>query len=243
MANYWEHQHYTQPTATQLRSKSAESVKKARKKGTVMEPVVIQGRAITKEWWGTAWCRNLEQYADYSNRLDRGKSYVRSGAVIDLKIQKGKILARVQGRRKTPYKVEIHISPLSEERCQELIEQCGQKVQNLEQLMQGNVPEDMKEILQGENGLFPTPKEISFQCSCPDWALMCKHVAATLYGVGARLDQQPMLFFELRGIDPSRFVSVTLNSKVEEMLANENKPSKRIMEDADVLQLFGIQPD
>lgn len=240
MSKYWNNEIYSQPTNSKLRENSEASREKARNKGTCLEPVVIQGKTIAKSWWGKAWCRNLEQYADYESRLDRGKRYVRAGTVLDLKIQKGKILAKVQGSRKTPYNVEILISPLSEEKCQAVIQKCGQRVQNLEALMAGNFPETLKDLFQSRDGLFPTPQEISFRCSCPDWALMCKHVAAALYGVGARLDEQPALFFELRGIDMDRFIDVALANKVEAMLANAQKPSGRILEGTDLEALFGV---
>lgn len=240
MSRYWDTGFYSQPTAGELRKKSEASRKKEAKKGNVLEPVIVQGRTIVKNWWGKAWCNNLEQYADFESRLDRGKRYVRTGAVLDLKIQKGKILARVQGTRKTPYKVEIRISPLSEEKCQSIVKKCGKKLENIEALMAGNFPEEMQELFQGKDGLFPAPKEISFSCSCPDWALMCKHVAAALYGVGVRLDEQPLLFFELRGIDAGRFIDVTLANRVEQMLANADCKSPRIMDDADVMELFGV---
>lgn len=240
MSKYWDTPYYEQPNTKELKRNAEESKKKEKKKGNVLEPVVVQGRNIVKNWWGKAWCNNLEQYADYESRLDRGKRYVRTGAVIDLKIQRGKILARVQGSRKVPYKVEIRISPLSEEKCQNIIRQCGRKIENMEELLNGNFPEEMQELFQGKGGLFPTPSEISFNCSCPDWALMCKHVAATLYGVGARLDVNPLLFFELRGIDIGHFIDVTIANRVESMLANEGKPSSRIMEDEDLTALFGV---
>ena len=240
MSKYWEDGYYSQPTASELKRKSDESRKSAEKKGRVLEPVVIQGRTIAKSWWGRAWCANLERYADYESRLDRGKRYVRTGAVIDLKIEKSKILARVQGSRKTPYKVEIRISPLSEERCQEIINTCGQRVENLEKLLAGDFPEELKELFTQKNGLFPAPKEISFSCSCPDWALMCKHVAAALYGVGARLDQDPSLFFTLRGIEVGRFIDVAIANKVELMLKNAGRPSGRIIADGNVRGLFGV---
>lgn len=240
MSKYWDTPYYEQPNTKELKRNAEESKKKEKKKGNVLEPVVVQGRNIVKNWWGKAWCNNLEQYADYESRLDRGKRYVRTGAVIDLKIQRGKILARVQGSRKVPYKVEIRISPLSEEKCQNIIRQCGRKIENMEELLNGNFPEEMQELFQGKGGLFPTPSEISFNCSCPDWALMCKHVAATLYGVGARLDVNPLLFFELRGIDIGHFIDVTIANRVESMLANEGKPSNRIMEDEDLTALFGV---
>ncbi len=240
MSSYWNSGSYSQPTAGQIQARAEASQRRSREKGEVWKPVCVQGRAIAKSWWGAAWCENLERYADYESRLDRGKRYVRSGAVVDLKIQKGKVLARVQGTRKTPYKVEIRISPLSEERCQAVIRKCGRKFRTIEELAAGSFPEEMKELFQGQDGLFPTPKEISFQCSCPDWALMCKHVAAALYGVGTRLDEDPTLFFELRGIDMGRFLDVTLGNRVETMLQNAQKPSGRILEGEDLTALFGV---
>lgn len=240
MSRYWDDGFYSQPTTSELKRKSAASLQSAEKKGKILEPVVIQGRSIVKSWWGKAWCANLERYADYESRLSRGKRYVKTGAVIDLKIDKGKIQAKVQGSRKTPYKVEIRISPLSEERCQEIIAACGQKAANLEKLLAGDFPEELKELFTKKNGLFPTPREISFSCSCPDWALMCKHVAAALYGVGVRLDEDPSLFFALRGIDMGRFIDVAIASRVELMLQNAARPSKRIIADDDVRGLFGV---
>lgn len=194
MRRYWEiDQTFAQPSESLLKKNLKESVKKQKEKGNKLEPVVISGRAIAKSWWGKAWCDNLEHYADFASRLERGKRYVRTGTVIDLKIQKGKIIARVQGTRKTPYRVEIRISPLTEQKCEAILDRCG-KIETLERLLSGDFPDEMKELFQGEDGLFPQPSEISFQCSCPDWALMCKHVAAALYGVGARLDMNPALF-------------------------------------------------
>ncbi len=240
MSSYWETGNFSQPSADELREKAKASKEKAAKRGNILEPVVVHGRKITTTWWGNAWCENIERYADYESRLDRGKRYVRNGSVIDLKIQKGKILARVQGSRKTPYKVEIHISPLSEQKCQDMIKRCGKRIQNMEELMTGNIPEEMKDVFLERGGLFPEPKEITFGCSCPDWALLCKHVAAVLYGVGCRLDENPLLFFELRGIDPERFLGITIENKLEEMLANEDRPSSRIIDDDHMKELFGL---
>lgn len=241
MSKYWDSMaNYSQPEASKLQKNAKDTVAREKARGKSMEPVVIHGRNIVNSWWGQAWCSNLEQYADYDSRLERGKRYVKTGAVIDLKIQKGKVLARVQGRRKAPYKVEIRISPLSEERCQYAISQCDRKIQNLELLLQGKFPEELKELFTGEEGLFPSPREISFICSCPDWALMCKHVAAVLYGIGARFDENPLLFFELRGIDVGKFIDVALENRVESMLKNADKPSERIIPSDDWGKLFGI---
>lgn len=238
--SYWGPTHYSQPTETQLKRNAAQTVKAAAGKGKQLCPVVLTGRTIARSWWGKAWCQNLERYADYESRLPRGQRYVRSGAVLDLQMTKGKILARVQGSRKTPYKVEIRISPLSEERCERIMDRCCDRVDTLENLLNGTFPEGMKDVFLGEGGLFPTPREIAFQCSCPDWALMCKHVAAALYGVGARLDEDPMLFFSLRGIDTDRFVDVAIANRLEKMLSNADKPSSRVIPQADLTDLFGV---
>ena len=240
MSRYWDDGFYSQPTTLELKRKLEASRKNAEKKGKVLEPVVIHGRSVANSWWGQAWCANLERYADFESRLGRGKRYVRTGAVIDLKMEKGRIRAKVQGSRKTPYKVEIRISPLSEERCQEIIRKCGQKVENLEKLLAGDFPVELKELFAERDGLFPSPREISFSCSCPDWALMCKHVAAVLYGIGARLDENPSLFFELRGIEVGRFVDVAIANRVELMLKNVGRTSARIIRDEETLELFGI---
>lgn len=241
MSKYWDDStSYQQPTVSSLKRNAETTVKKEKARGKQLEPVNICGRTIVKNWWGQSWCDNLERYADYGSRLERGKRYVRSGAVVDLKIHFGRIQARVQGRRKTPYKVEIRISPLSEERCQKIMERCGRRIENLEGLIAGDFPDELKEIFLEEEGLFPAPKEISFSCSCPDWALLCKHVAAVLYGVGARLDENPLLFFELRGIDAGRFIDVALQSKVEQMLANVECKSDRIICAQDIGNLFGV---
>lgn len=238
--SYWDTTYYPQPTTDQLKRNASQTAKKAAGKGKILSPVVITGRTIAKSWWGKAWCENLDRYADFDTRLPRGQHYVRSGAVVDLQIQKGKIQARVQGSRKTPYKVEIRISPLSEARCDAIMDRCTDRVDTLENLLSGTFPESMKDIFLDAGGLFPTPREISFHCSCPDWALMCKHVAAALYGVGARLDEDPTLFFLLRGIDTNRFVDVVIANRIETMLSNANKPSSRILQEADLTDLFGV---
>ena len=238
--SYWDETYYPQPTEYELRHNAAETARKATQKGQRLNPVVLSGRQITKSWWGQAWCENLERYADFDTRLSRGQRYVRSGAVVDLQIQTGKVLARVQGTRKVPYKVEIRISPLSQERCDEIMDRCSSRVDSLENLLAGHFPDALKDIFLGADGLFPTPREISFSCSCPDWAMMCKHVAAALYGVGARLDEDPLLFFTLRGIETTRFVDVVIANRVEAMLANVDKPSPRIIRDAALDELFGV---
>ena len=238
--SYWNETYYPQPTVEELQRNASNTAAKAKSRGKQLHPVKLAGRTIAGSWWGKAWCENLERYADYETRLPRGQRYVRSGAVVDLQIQAGRILARVQGTRKTPYKEEIRISPLSQERCDEILERCSARVDSLESLLNGTFPEALKDVFLGEGGLFPTPREISFSCSCPDWAVMCKHVAAALYGIGARLDEDPLLFFTLRGIDTARFVDVVIANRIESMLENADRPSSRILANASLDELFGL---
>lgn len=240
MSRYWNTGEYEQPSVALLQKNARQTARSAQKKGKVLEPVIIEGRAIAKSWWGQAWCSNLEKYADFDNRLDRGKRYVRNGSVVDLKIQKGKVSARVQGRRKAPYKVEIRISPLTEEHVQQALTKCGSRIANIEKLIKGDFPEELKELFTEKGGLFPEPREISFSCSCPDWALLCKHVAAVLYGIGARFDEDPLLFFTLRGINVERFIDVAVENRLERMLDNAQRPSDRIMSSENLEAIFGL---
>ena len=148
MRKYWDDgQVFSQPSTGMLKQNATDSLQKQRKKGKEMHPIVITGRAITRTWWGNAWCENLEKYADYASRLDRGKRYVRTGTVVDLQIKTGKIEARVQGRRKTPYKVEIRISPLNQAHCQEIVDQCSDRIENMEELLSGNFPVGIRNCL------------------------------------------------------------------------------------------------
>ena len=232
--------YYRQPTVAEIRSQAEKTIKNAEKKGMVWEPVIIDGKKIAKSWWGDAWCKNLERYADYGNRLERGRKYVRACAVVDLKISEGKVNSKVIGSGKNPYEIEINISPISKEKVRPIIKKCSGKLANAEALISGKFPDELKELFMEKGGLFPTPKEIKFDCSCPDWADMCKHVAASLYGVGAKLDKNPVLFFTLRGIDMSEFIDTALASRVESMLKNADAKSSRIMDKNEIEGLFGV---
>ncbi len=173
---------------------------KLRKKGEKLDPVEIEGRNIAKTFWGKAWCTNLERYSDYENRLPRGRSYARHGSVIDLKIGSGQVSGLVNGS--SLYKVKVTIQGVAENKWQGLVDQCSGQIDSLIELLQGKFSKSVMELItQPEVGLFPSPKEIKLNCSCPDYADMCKHVAAILYGVGARLDHNPEDLFELRQVN------------------------------------------
>jgi len=225
----------------QKKEKAQKALAALRKKNPNIAPVVIQGKKIARTWWGVAWNKNLESYADYENRIGRGSSYVKNGMVLDLRIDAGLAAGLVMGTQKTPYKVEIVFDKLSEKKWTRVVEKCGHKIGGMKELTEGKFPSDMAEMFleQGE-GLFPSPKEIHMHCSCPDGALMCKHVAAVLYGIGARFDDDPLLFFKLRGIPFEALLRKTIEGKMESMMKNAEKTTRRTLRDADIAGIFGI---
>ncbi|MCK5835711.1 MAG: hypothetical protein KAH09_00470 [Desulfobacula sp.] len=232
-------------SVAEKRAKAEKKIKQLMKKNPGLAPVKISGNTLSASWWGKAWNKNLEGYADFSNRIGRGRSYVRHGAVLDLKIESGKIFALVQGTYAAPYQVEITIKPLKKTIWKQIIVQCRGKIDSLDALLAGALPQAMETVLtkQGQ-GIFPSPKEIKFDCSCPDWASMCKHVAATLYGVGARLDTDPSLFFRLRNVNKEDLISSVIRKEADQLLKKaKNHTSKRIIRNADLSSAFGIDLD
>lgn len=218
--------------------KALEKLKKIRPD---IRPVVITGNKVAKTWWGNAWNKNLEAYADFSNRIGRGRAYVRNGFVLDLQIDAELVTAIVAGSGRNPYNVTIEIKALSSAKWKKITEVCGRSIANIDQLAQGKFPEELEILFtQKGEGLFPSPKEIEFSCDCPDWADMCKHVAAVLYGVGARLDEDPTLFFKLRNIEIEALIKKSIEEKMDNMLKNFENKTQRVIADADISGLFGI---
>jgi uncharacterized Zn finger protein len=222
---------------SQKRAKAEMEIIKLKKKNPGLAPVVIEGKKIAKTWWGIAWTENLESYADFENRIDRGRAYVRNGFVLDLKINEGIIEALVMGTRL--YSVKVTISPLATEKWAELSSICGHKIDSLQALIEGKFPKGLEDIFKGSD-LFPCPQEIVFSCSCPDWAYMCKHVSAVLYAIGARFDEDPTLFFKLRGVNFKELLKKSIDDKMRSMLANAKKKSTRIIKDANINELFDL---
>jgi uncharacterized Zn finger protein len=228
-------------SVAQKKEKARKSMEKLKKTMPDIEPVVIEGSTIAKTWWGKAWNKNLESYADYSNRIGRGRSYVREGAVLHLKIEKGSIHALVQGSTAKPNRVEIGIDPLDDTTWQQITTLCNRRIESLEQLISGKFPIELENLFTTrQEGLFPSPNEIHFHCSCPDSARLCKHVAAVLYGVGARLDQNPMLLFSLREMPVEELIKKSIVEKMESLLKNADKKSPRVIGDDQVHDLFGL---
>ena len=217
---------------------AAKEIAALAKKGKKVSPVVVEGTAIACTFWGKAWCKNLERYSDLANRIPRGRSYVRSGAVIDLQIEPGKVSALVRGS--ALYTVTIAIEPVEMARWNGIVRECAGKIDSVIELLQGKLSNAVMAVIsRQETGLFPTPRQIRMRCSCPDAATMCKHVAAALYGIGARLDHAPEMLFRLRGADPAELVTTAATSAVSRKRPITKKKTFR----GDLAGVFGIDLD
>lgn len=224
-------------SAAARRKKAEKAAARARKAGADLSPVPASRGAIARTFWGRAWCDNLERYSDYANRVPRGRTYVRNGSVIDLKITQGEVQAQVMGSRL--YKIAVRVAAVPGKHWQSISADCAGSIDSLVELLQGRLSKAvMERICTPNTGLFPVPKEIEFSCSCPDWASMCKHVAAVLYGVGARLDEQPELIFTLRRVDAKDLVA---RAGAGLPKSRQGPAAGKTLDDAHLADVFGIE--
>ncbi|MEX1229400.1 MAG: SWIM zinc finger family protein [Planctomycetaceae bacterium] len=225
------------PVARRLTIAAKYAAGLAKKQGRKPSPVCIEGRKITRTFWGNAWCRNLEQYSDFANRLPRGRTYVCNGSVVDLEISAGRLTAIVAGSE--PYRIDIEIKKLSTPDWNRIKSDCSASIDSLLDLLAGKFSDGvMTRLTDAKQGLFPKPSEIKMSCSCPDWAGLCKHLAAVMYGVGSHLDHRPELLFLLRGVDHNELVSAAVTTEnLESALAGSGDQ----LGDADLGALFGIE--
>jgi uncharacterized Zn finger protein len=224
-------------SAAERKRRAKQALDRFRKKDSACAPVSVAGRAIATTFWGKSWCDNIERYSDFYNRLERGRTYVRRGAVIDLQIAAGSVKARVMGS--SLYTVEVKISAVPHARWSTVCKSCSGEIDSLVELLQGRFSKGvMEHICAKETGLFPSPKEITFTCSCPDWADMCKHVAAVLYGIGARLDERPQLLFALRKVDEKELIAAAGS----DLALGSNQPGTgKRLDSGDLSEMFGIE--
>jgi uncharacterized Zn finger protein len=225
-------------SVAQRRAQALREMEKRRKQGLAVAPIVLAGQTIARTFWGKAWCDNLESYSDYENRLPRGRTYVRNGSVVHLEIHPGKITALVSGTEL--YKVEITISALTVAHWKSVKGKCAGQIGSLIELLQGRLSKSVMNVVsQPGEGLFPRPAEIEMKCSCPDWAGMCKHVAAVMYGVGARLDERPELLFLLRKVDHLELIAGAVDAAPVPVAGNAGG-AKTIAAD-ELAGVFGIE--
>ncbi len=224
------------PVAKRRRNAERE-LKKLEKKGHSVSPVAVEGRVIARTFWGKAWCDNLEHYSDFSNRLPRGRTYVRNGSVVDLQIAPGNVVALVSGSEL--YRVVVQVAAVPKARWTSICGDCAGAIDSLVELLQGRFSKGvMERICQQKTGLFPSPAEIELSCSCPDWATMCKHVAAVLYGVGSRLDERPELLFALRKVDEKDLIAKAARG----LPVSKSRPrAEKVLASDGLSELFGLE--
>lgn len=233
--SYYGWKPYVPVAARQAKSEKAAA--QAKKAGASLTPIAPFRGAMAKTFWGKAWCDNLEHYSDYENRLPRGRTYVRNGSVIDLQITPGQLQAKVMGS--SLYTVTASVTVVPQTQWKTICTDCSGSIDSLVELLQGKLSNAvMERICKPGSGLFPSPGEITFNCSCPDWASMCKHVAAVLYGVGARLDKQPEVLFTLRRVDARDLVS---QAGTGLPAASKRPASGKLLADALLADMFGIE--
>jgi len=229
-------------SVAERQAKARKMMDKLRKQGVEIQPVErITGRVIARSFWGKGWCDHLDSFGDYANRLPRGKTYVRNGSVCHLAIGKGKVEATVSGS--SLYTVEINIAPLAKNDWVALKKQCTGRIGSLLELLQGRLSEEiMSVVTHRDKGLFPKPKQITYSCNCPDWAGMCKHIAAVIYGIGARLDEKPQLLFQLRGVDHEELIDADAASAAAGVSAAGSPRTRRRALAGDSLEdVFGVE--
>lgn len=227
-------------SVAERKRKAEKKIKQLQKKGMVLEPINLAGRTITKTYWGKAWCNNLESYSDFSNRLPRGRTYVRNGSVIDLKITAGLVKALVHGSHL--YEVTLDIAKLTNDRWQKIITACSGKIDSLVELLKGKFSKSVMEIIaKREEGLFPHPKEIKIHCSCPDYADVCKHVAAVFYGIGSKFDGNPKLLFLLRQVNHEELI--VMDNALKTLIKDNGELSKPSLAHDQLSDIFGIDLD
>ena len=234
----WYYNYRPYVSVAKRRQQAQHEMEKRRKRGLPVSPVAIAGRTIAHTFWGKAWCDNLESYSDYANRLPRGRTYVRNGSVVHLEIQPGKISALVSGSEL--YTVEITITALSDSHWNCLKRECSGQIGSLVELLQGRLSKSVMDLVtQRDKGLFPKPAEIKMKCSCPDWAGVCKHIAAVMYGIGARLDEKPELLFVLRKVDHLELIAGAVDGAPVAKVGKSR--GKKTIATSDLADVFGIE--
>lgn len=234
----WSRDREYVPVASR-RVRGAKQMKALEKKGRKIEPLgqLTHRIKIATSFWGHGWCQHLESFSDYENRLPRGRTYVRNGSVLHLHVEAGKVESVVQGSEL--YEISIRIDPLAPARWQTIQSRCRGRIGSLIELLQGKLSSEIMTIVTDKtDGLFPSPQEIHLKCDCPDWATMCKHVAAVLYGIGARLDTAPELLFTLRGVDQSDLIATGDDAIA---LPGAKRKGRRTLAADSLNDIFGVE--
>lgn len=220
---YWEYREYYKPKVP-ISVKDGIRIRK-------------QTGEIGETWWAKRFLSILDSFG-WSKRLTRGRSYARSGQVIEYNIDYGVITSKVQGSRAKPYSINIKVKTLSMKQWSSIIKTMASQARFLAKLLSGEMPHDIEDLFKSTGvPLFPSSeKDFHAECSCPDWANPCKHIAAVYYVVGEAFDRNPFLIFHLRGVKKDELlemlrkeISITtakirIEEKEEEKAKEEAKP-------------------
>lgn len=202
--------------------------------------IAITGNKLTRNWWGMAWQNKILSYSDYANRLPRARTYVRTGKVQAITVMPNYVTATVQGSRSDDYTVTITIDPLSKKAKDQLTALFKEHISSMHELLTGAFPKSFAdELLGGTHPLFPTPNQLHLQCTCPDWALLCKHVGAVLYGIGVAFDSDPSLFFKLRNLKLDKLVQSSIDEHLDSYLEKAALKSTRHIDESAITSIFG----
>lgn len=235
--SWWQFKPYV--SVAERRQQALREVSKLEKKGRKLAPVRLEGKTIASTFWGKAWCKHLESYSDYSNRLPRGRTYVRNGSVLDVQIEPGRIEALVSGS--SVYTIEIEIKSLPSKTWDSIKKRLAGEIRSVIEMLQGRMSDGVMAVITDRTeGMFPAPQEISMNCSCPDSAGLCKHLAAVLYGVGARLDSQPELLFTLRKVN---HLDLVPTAGSVDALTRSGDSDRKTINTTDIADVFGVEMD
>jgi uncharacterized Zn finger protein len=190
----------------------------------------IKAKKPGQTWWGRRWIAALESVSDaYAHRLVRGRSYARAGRTHDLVVAPGHVRALATGSRAKPYEVELDLEVFSEPTWRSAIAAMAKRAQFAAELLAGQMPDAIDEAFATSGkSLFPSSEtELHAQCSCPDWANPCKHIAATHYVLGEALDRDPFLLFELRGRTKKQVLEKLRSARREQQRSGRGKAGKK----------------
>ena len=222
-------------TVAQRKEQIKQLIKELKAAGQDIEPITLNGKKIAKSFWGKAWCDNLDNIAEYFSRLKVARNYLRHGAVIDLKINKNEVSALVSGS--DLYLLKIIFQPLDKYQLAEFKEEINKNISSAIDLLNGNFSDEVMNVICDEDyGIFPTEKDLIINCNCPDYTDICKHVAAVMYAIGIKLDDNPEYFFSLRGVELKDCFSI--NNLIDNN-NNEDITTKSLSID-DAMEMFDI---
>ncbi|MEO7146119.1 MAG: SWIM zinc finger family protein, partial [Bryobacteraceae bacterium] len=197
-----------------------------------------------ESWWAKRWLAVLETF-QLGGRLQRGRSYARSGQVLAIEVEKGVITARVQGSRATPYRVSIEVKPLSQKEWQKLAAAVASQAIFGAKLLAGEMPREIETVFGSARlSLFPARRnDLTTECSCPDWSNPCKHIAAVYYLLGEEFDRDPFLIFKMRGMSREEFLALLGGANSQSVPVGERLPDEPLPTSPALFWTVGALPD